>query len=92
MLGEQYRRGFNNDANNLLSSNNRGTHMQYSNAEISGLSPTFDGSSQNIELWIERVDAVQAVYGVPNTIMQLLTVGKLEGRAKEWYISKVILS
>lgn len=61
----------------------------FSNNEISTLLPTFDGPSQNIELWLERVDAVQRVYRVPDSVMQLLAVGKLTGKAKEWYLSKV---
>lgn len=60
-----------------------------SNSELSALLPEFNGNNQDVDMWIERVDSVQRVYQVSDTIVQLVAVGKLEGTAKNWYLSKV---
>ncbi|KAH0822782.1 hypothetical protein GEV33_000009 [Tenebrio molitor] len=43
----------------------------------------------DVEGWLERVDAVRSTYEVPDNIIKLIAVGKLRGDAKGWYQSKV---
>lgn len=60
MLSDQYRRLSINAANNVPSANANSpvsinlpvTPLQFSNGEISGLLPTFDGTGKNVDLWI----------------------------------------
>lgn len=61
----------------------------FSNREISALLPEFSGTDQGVNLWLERVGAVQNVYNVPDNVMQVIAVSKLTSQAKEWYLSKV---
>lgn len=51
--------------------------------------PDFTGENQDVEFWIERIDSVQSVYYVSDSIMQLVAIGKMQGTAKKWYLSRV---
>ncbi|KAF2888901.1 hypothetical protein ILUMI_17272, partial [Ignelater luminosus] len=63
---------------------------RYSNKEIAALLPTFSGdSSEDIEHWMSRIEAVQTAYGVSEEIMQVIMVTKMSGPALEWYHSKI---
>lgn len=62
-----------------------GNQPKYTNKEISELLPEFSGEGQNINIFIERINAIQRAYNV----MQLICIGKLIGQAKKWYQSKV---
>ncbi|KAK4881596.1 hypothetical protein RN001_004915 [Aquatica leii] len=64
--------------------------LKCSNNEISALLPTFSGdATEDIENWLNRVEAVQITYGVDERIMQLIMVTKLTKAALNWYHSKV---
>jgi hypothetical protein len=62
---------------------------RFQNSEIAALLPPFEGFEDDVEGWLERVDAVKSTYEVPNNIIKLIAVGKLQGDAKGWYQSKV---
>lgn len=64
------------------------TTPRFRNDELAALLPEFSGHQDNVCNWIQRVDAIQATYGVPNEIIQLIAMGKLTGNARTWYHSK----
>ncbi|KAJ8909652.1 hypothetical protein NQ315_002917 [Exocentrus adspersus] len=59
------------------------------NKELSNLLPEFTGAGQNINVWLERIDSVQKTYQVPDDVMKLIAIGKLNKGPLEWYHSKV---
>lgn len=61
----------------------------FTNAEIAALLPEFTGLTQDIDLWLKRVTAIQSVYSIPDDVMQIISVGKLTSQAKQWFQSKV---
>lgn len=65
------------------------TQPPFRNSEIAALLPPFNGFSDDVERWLDGVEAVQNAYQVPESIVKLIAVGKLENEAKKWYQSKV---
>lgn len=64
---------------------------KFKNEEIAMLLPQFAGAGQDIEIWLQRVEAVEQTYGVDPKVMTLIAVGKLCDQAKAWYHSKTEL-
>lgn len=63
--------------------------IQFKNSEIAALLPTFTGHEDDVESWVKRVDAIQEAYQVPDNVMKLIVVGRLEGQAKAWHNTKL---
>ncbi|KAF5286926.1 hypothetical protein FQA39_LY00459 [Lamprigera yunnana] len=61
----------------------------FKNNEIASLLPEFSGHDDDVRRWIQLIDAVQRTYEVPDTVMQLISIGKLTKQAKLWYHSKL---
>jgi hypothetical protein len=73
----------------LVSTSVAPSSPRFQNSEIAALLPPFEGFEDDVEGWLERVDAVRSTYEVPDNIIKLIAVGKLRGDAKGWYQSKV---
>jgi hypothetical protein len=73
----------------LVSTSVAPSSPRFQNSEIAALLPPFEGFEDDVEGWLERVDAVRSTYEVPDNIIKLIAVGKLRGDANGWYQSKV---
>lgn len=61
----------------------------YKNSEITALIPEFGGHEDDVEGWLQRIDAIQVVYKVPDEVMQLISIGKLTDQARSWFNTKI---
>lgn len=57
--------------------------------EIKSLIPEFNGNN-DVEAWFKRVKLVMQTYGVKESLVVLVMVGKLDGVAKQWFHSRAV--
>lgn len=76
-------------ASTVLSAFNSARNTDLAMRDVNALVPKFYGNSdEDVASFIDRVQSVQDLNNVDETLMKLNVIGKLDGKAKKWFDSR----